>query len=180
MQKISHLEIAWVAGTAPQLSRLCESGTLHSCCQEPFWLAHHCTASRSPDCKLQLHRIPGQFAVVQHIYIASINSPRLKTTGFHSPIKDLWAAGGFQSHFIYLRPQHCLWLCGSSVPGVVTRTANTTFWWETWSTSPRQVVPINLFCQLTWRNVLLNLITMSFLWLLSFHDGATRDLLVLE
>lgn len=33
--------------------------------------------SRSPNCKLQLHRIPGHFVVVQHIYIASINFPRL-------------------------------------------------------------------------------------------------------
>ena len=40
--------------------------------------------------------------VVQHIYTASINVPRLETTGLHSPKKDLWAARGFRAiSFIY-------------------------------------------------------------------------------
>lgn len=160
--KILHLEIVWVIGRQLQLSHFSESGTGTLSAKKAFWLAHHRTAAWSPNCKLQLLCIPGQFVVVQHTYIASINFPRALDYRDKFTQMDLWAAGGFESYFIYLLSQHCLWVCGFNIPRVVTWMANTTFWWKTRSTSPKGKLSL-YFCQVTRRNVLLNSITVYFL-----------------
>ena len=89
-ENIFHLDIVWVIGRKLQLSSFSESGNPLLVCQKSFWLAHHCMSAWSANCKLQLHRIPGQFVVVQHIYIASINFPRPSTAGIKSP---KWTSG---------------------------------------------------------------------------------------
>lgn len=117
-------------------------------------------AASSPNCKLQLHCIPGQFVVVQHIYIASINFPRLWTTEITSPkwtsvllvVSELFHLFIVSALFVGLRLQPS-WSCHSDGQHNILM-KNTV-----------HIIRGKLslyFCQVTRRNVLFNLITVRF------------------
>lgn len=86
--KTVHLEIVRVIGR--QLLPLCFVKVEVCSLPAKTLLTHTSACCTKSDCKLQLYCIPGQIVVVQHIYIASINSPRIYNPGINSP---KWTSG---------------------------------------------------------------------------------------